>query len=788
MKIGFGISTKIIFMVTIIVVTAIGTVMTVSTDLFKEESLTRVQESNKDLAESLATQSFEVLKKAAEQATFVVQALSQSKEVAQNIFRTYDDLIGVGIFKMTQNNSYEELAFFNKDEILAEFDITLQNYKSMPMPYLVDAVLKNKNQDIFIKNISSIFKKPVLSVFFFTQENAQTKEKWLVRADIRQDTLIKLFSKKPKTDAYLLDSDGNLLVHSDAKLVLNRYNFSSYPIVQKIREGKLNNHQMEFQNDQGVSFLGAFKKTNFANTAVVTQVEKDYALSALERVQYRTLLVTAIIVGLAFLLNYMFSHSMTSPLGMLYRATEKIAQGQFDVKLNVKSSDEIGALTVAFSKMAQGLQERDKLKTTFNKFHSKEIAQKILHGEMKLGGEKKTATVFFSDIRGFTSLSEKMSPDEVVHMLNEYMTEMVKIIQKHKGVVDKYVGDAIMALWGVPESTSQDAPNCVRAALEMREAMIKFNQKRKAKALPELQIGIGIHTGEVLAGNIGSEERLEYTVIGDTVNQASRIESANKEFDSDILISDTTYALIKAHNFAIGPALEIKVKGKAEKIIVHQVVGTTDSSGNVNSALSHSAQEKIKTQPEELKQKAQSNQTQAMPNMPPDTSSGMYQTGPRQMPITHSGHMPNHEPADLWFLVKDVNAPNHIEGPYSVSQLKVVAAQPGIILSNVYVFKDGDPQMIPIIEMPGFSRRAPVRPLSMPMGISLPPAHVMDTAGPSEWYIYVSDTQTMGPYNMGQLEQMLLNQQITRTTYVWKQGMQNWMYLYQVPGFDRRAA
>lgn len=787
-------------MVTTIVVAAIGTVMVVSTDLFKEESLTRVQETNKDLAESLADQSFNMLKQSVEKVTLIAQTLTQKTksetadhiQIANNILRSNEELMSVGVYKPMPDGTFQEISFITKDEVLAEYELDLQTLKTKPMPYIVDAISKNKLETLFVKNLSPVFKKPLLSLFFFTQENAQTKEKWLVRAELRQDSLIKLFSKKPRVAAYLLDSDGNLLVHSDAKLALQKYNFSSYPIVQKIKEGKLSNHQMEFYSDQGVAYLGAFKKTGFANTAVVTQVEREYALSALERVQYRALLVTAIIIGLAFLFNFGFSQSMTSPLGVLYRATEKIAAGQFDIKLRAQSSDEIGALTEAFSKMAVGLQERDKLKTTFNKFHSKEIAKKIMHGEMKLGGEKKTATVFFSDIRGFTSISEKMSPDEVVHMLNEYMTEMVKIIQKHKGVVDKYVGDAIMALWGVPESTSQDAANCVRAALEMREAMIKYNQKRKSKGLQELQIGIGIHTGEVLAGNIGSEERLEYTVIGDTVNQASRIESANKEFESDILVSDTTHALIKSQNFAFGPALHIKVKGKTDKITVHQVIGTTDSSGNVQTVLSSTEQAKIHKQTDIV----QATQTMMMPQQ--QTAIQMQQpamTNPMMMsqsvsyamPITHGGHAPVPEATEYWYLVRDVNN-QQVEGPYTINQMRVMAAQPGFMVPNAYVFKDGDPQMIPITELQGFSRRAPIRPVSMPMGIPLPHAQIMNSAGPSEWYIYVSDTQTMGPYTLDQLDQMLVGEQITRTTYVWKQGMQNWMYLFQIPGFDRRAA
>src|SRR5690606_32137592 len=140
-------------------------------------------------------------------------------------------------------------------------------------------------------------------------------------------------------------------------------------------------------------------------------------------------------------------------------------------------------------------------------------------------------------------------------------TAMVKIIFKRSGVVDKYIGDAILAVWGVPEGQPKDAYNAVRACLEMRDYMKNFNKKRKAMGQNEIHIGMGLHSGEVLAGNIGSTERLEYTVIGDTVNQASRIEGATKTLSADLLISDSTLTLVGQEGIVAGPPISIKVKG-----------------------------------------------------------------------------------------------------------------------------------------------------------------------------------------------------------------------------------
>ncbi|MCC6277190.1 MAG: DUF4339 domain-containing protein [Oligoflexia bacterium] len=595
-----GISTKLIAMVTVLVIAAISVVVKIATDLYQEESLTRVQETNKDVAESLAAQVYASFRDATDKATLIARTLTElrskkltpeSSRLIESVLRSNDELLSVGLYRPEPRGGYNEVFWLSKSEVLAEFGILESDLKMKPANQLTSAV-RDRPDELSVINIAPHFKKPILMMGFLTKENEKNKERWLVRFEMRQEPLIKVFMKKPYLTSYLVDSQGRLLVHSKPEIGLQNYNMSVFPIVEKFKTGKLNNHQMEFVDSSDVTFLGAFKATGVAETAVVTQVEKDQALAAVKRVQYRAILVTLIVVGIAFILNFVFSQSMTSPLSYLYWATKKIADGDFNVKLEAQANDEIGALTVAFKQMTHGLKERDQLKATFSKFHSKEIAHKILSGEVKLGGERKMATVFFSDIRGFTSMSERMSPDEVVRMLNEYMTEMVRIIYKHHGVVDKYVGDAIMALWGIPNSGPNDVLHAVQACLEMRRSLITLNQKRRMRGQPALRIGMGLHSGDVLAGNIGSEERLEYTVIGDTVNQASRIESANKELGSDLLISETTYALVRHQGVVVGPPIPIQVKGKSQGIVVYQVIGMQTAHG-VETDLSVNDQNRI---------------------------------------------------------------------------------------------------------------------------------------------------------------------------------------------------
>jgi class 3 adenylate cyclase len=189
--------------------------------------------------------------------------------------------------------------------------------------------------------------------------------------------------------------------------------------------------------------------------------------------------------------------------------------------------------------------------------------------ELSYSGE---ASVLFSDIRNFTTRSEKLSPAEVVEMLNEYFEEMVEAIFEHDGTLDKFIGDAVLAVFGSPVPSEQNARNAVLAAQRMLDKLAALNRRRAARGQEPIEIGIGIHTGKVMGGNIGSRKRMEYTVIGDTVNVASRLESISKNYPESIIISDDTYAMVKDVVDVAG-AEEVQLKGKTSATRIHRVAG-----------------------------------------------------------------------------------------------------------------------------------------------------------------------------------------------------------------------
>ncbi|MDD2715110.1 MAG: adenylate/guanylate cyclase domain-containing protein [Candidatus Wallbacteria bacterium] len=220
------------------------------------------------------------------------------------------------------------------------------------------------------------------------------------------------------------------------------------------------------------------------------------------------------------------------------------------------------------------IEEKKKIKDVLSRYTSPAVMEQVLnHPEMlKLGGEKRMATVFFSDIRSFTTYSEKYPPERVVAILNEYLTAMTDIIMDYNGTLDKFVGDEIMAIWGVPVPQKEHAHLAVKASWAMLLKLKELQKSWQKRGVEPFDIGIGINTGEMIAGNMGSEKRMDYTVIGDHVNSASRIQTLTRQFNCHMLISEYTYQLVKeiVDAKALGYS---QVKGKTQKILVYMING-----------------------------------------------------------------------------------------------------------------------------------------------------------------------------------------------------------------------
>jgi adenylate cyclase len=218
-------------------------------------------------------------------------------------------------------------------------------------------------------------------------------------------------------------------------------------------------------------------------------------------------------------------------------------------------------------------REKRKIRSAFGLYVTPSVVNEILKDpdKLRLGGDKKELTVLFSDIRGFTSLAEEMDPESLVNLLNTYLTEMTNVVFDFDGLLDKYIGDAIMAVFGAPLKQADHPVRACRAALRMLDSLAKMQQKWKSEGTPPLDIGIGINTGSMVVGNMGSERRFDYTVMGDSVNLASRLEGINKEYGTQVVISEFTYEWVK-DDFFCRELDVVRVQGSTRPVKIFELI------------------------------------------------------------------------------------------------------------------------------------------------------------------------------------------------------------------------
>jgi adenylate cyclase len=292
----------------------------------------------------------------------------------------------------------------------------------------------------------------------------------------------------------------------------------------------------------------------------------------IDRGLWKSLALLGAVLALVLIAALRVARKLGGAVERIGAAADEVSRGNYVEVSGVQTGDELEGLATHFNRMVQGLKERDHLKETFGKYVTRQVADRILQGKPSLGGELVPVTVLFSDIRSFTTISEKMQPKALLDFLNEYFGGMVESVMQHGGVVDKFIGDAIMAVFGAPVPAPDDTYHAVLAALEMRSRLERLNQGFRARGLPEIRTGIGLHSGLVVAGNMGHEERMEYTVIGDAVNLASRLEGMTKELKVDVLLSEDTFRAVEARVEA-EPLQKIRVKGREQEVLVYRLIG-----------------------------------------------------------------------------------------------------------------------------------------------------------------------------------------------------------------------
>jgi class 3 adenylate cyclase len=340
-------------------------------------------------------------------------------------------------------------------------------------------------------------------------------------------------------------------------------------VVRRAGGGALASHT--FERD-GERYLGRAATLPIGTRQWITAVvvpERDYT-AVIEAQAWRTagLGLLALLVAVAG--GIVLVRWIAAPLRELGAQARRIQEGDLDIAIVPRSRDEIGTLARTMADMVQGLRDRDFIRDVLGRYVSPELAEQCVRDKnaLRLGGELRTVSILMSDLRGFSGLTERLGPEMMIGLLNRYLGRMTPVILAHRGTINEFIGDAILVLFGAPFERPDDAERAVRCAAAMQRAMVAFNAESRAEGLPELVMGIAVHSGPVVAGNIGGKDRMKYGVVGPAVNLAGRIESLT--VGPQVLLSEATLERVR-HLVSVGPPSQVAVKGVPEPVTVYEL-------------------------------------------------------------------------------------------------------------------------------------------------------------------------------------------------------------------------
>ena len=379
--------------------------------------------------------------------------------------------------------------------------------------------------------------------------------------------------------SYVADKEGSIIAISGKleKNLIGKQSANPLVVVATEETAAPAETIKSLKNEDAFSSAKMIKKLGWV---VLTEWPVSDAMGIIGQILLNLQMVAIVLIFLAFILGLFAARALVRPIHHLKQGTDAISKGEFDIAIDIKTGDEFEDLGNAFNLMAIDLkklselqkEKQGRLENAFGQYVGGSMIEQILAGqEVKLGGERKYISVLFADIKNFTTISETLEPEVLIKYLNKYLTAMTDIIMKHGGVIDKYIGDAILAFWGAPIPMEDHAYRACLAAEEMMDKLKEIQKELEDQGLPEIDIRIGINTGGALVGNVGSEQRLSYTVIGDTINLAARLESLNKQYKTRCMISQATFMEIR--NKAVVRQLDkVEVKGKTEGVKVFELI------------------------------------------------------------------------------------------------------------------------------------------------------------------------------------------------------------------------
>ena len=380
--------------------------------------------------------------------------------------------------------------------------------------------------------------------------------------------------------ACLVDTSGRYLAHSESYM-RSRHHLGEMkdPFELSVFESMKEKHDGTVLGPgRPPRIVGGFSKLNSAPWVLLLFAPGEKILEPM--IKFRLYYGVAGLISILFILVLIrfISRKMVRTIKEISSAAEEVARGNYGHPLQVKTADEIGQLMISFNKMVEGLKERDFIGNTFGRYMDQEIAKDLLSRPeaIRLGGEKREVAILMSDIRNFVPLSESLSPEGTIRVINRYFSHMIEVIQKHRGIIVDFFGDSILAFFDPLENPVETATRqSVRCGLDMQESMKRFNVEMEAEGLSEFQMGIGINVGDAVVGNIGSEVRAKYGIVGPAVNITNRIQAESK--GGQILVSESVYRYLKPE-LGIKSSFEVLLKGVKERVTLFEIESFLDES------------------------------------------------------------------------------------------------------------------------------------------------------------------------------------------------------------------
>jgi adenylate cyclase len=583
----YSIQFKMMLVISSVLAITTSAIIALATYFFKSDNKVRILETNLELVRVVELKVRADLNSVVDKGKQLALTLKQDFKYKQQkeyfleqFFKNDHSFIFLGVYQQKDSKLIPVESLFNSDYLKK---ISVEENE------ILDII--NRNQSEFLKsfagssillNTSQGFQEPILCISIPPLEDDDTTNDFILVIMVKLETILDAFKKSGITETFMVSGDGTVIAHHDSKLVLSGKNLVDSPIVRTMLASPTTNGQQSFEGEGGKRFLGSFQKLKyrFTNIGIISTIPEDKAFEAVYEIQERNIYIMVISLCMSLVVIVIFAKSISTPILSLLSETVKISKGIFKLSITRSTNDEVGVLTDYFITMAKGLEEREKVKSILGSMIDPVVVQEAMIDLVALKrGSEKTITAFFSDVASFSTISEQLTSVELASLLNEYLSAMTIILQKRSGVLDKYIGDAIVGIFGAPVDVDNHSIKACHASIEMIAKLKDLRQYWKSnnlysKEAQEMDVRIGLNTGPAKVGFMGTDNMGSFTMMGDTVNLAARLEAAGKDYGVNILISEMIKDNI-GDNFFIRELDLVRVKGKNEPVKLFELISTS---------------------------------------------------------------------------------------------------------------------------------------------------------------------------------------------------------------------